>query len=202
MSKKPPKKKSVPKPQPVNTVKEKVKKKVTIQDPSDFDNDSNNDHKFRVNDHHQIGIGYVMNKFQSTNIIKFRMMLPKRRRLGIKRLNTNMKLLFDEKVLNNHDDSDAESNHIDNNGHFTAHGREYTFDKHSLFIFSSEWKIRKIIVWIIVWSWFDYFILSCILANSINLAMFDYSKDDTGNSKTNSNRSYNDYLELIFTFIF
>jgi hypothetical protein len=82
---------------------------------------------------------------------------PRRRRAGIKRMNTNLKILLED------DQGDAEVDDVvkDNrkDGNFSAHGKDYVYDKKSLFIYSSEWKIRKFIVWIIVWPIFDYFIL-------------------------------------------
>lgn len=46
---------------------------------------------------------------------------------------------------------------------------------------------------------FDYFILFCILANSVNLAMYDYS---SGNNSSTDANSANDYIEIAFTAIF
>lgn len=88
----------------------------------------------------------------------FSMALPKRRRQGIKRVNTNLKFLVEDRV--NDGNSEAETNEAAKQGVFTAHGFEYVYDRRSLFIFSSEWKIRKCIVWISVWEWFDHFILA------------------------------------------
>ena len=46
---------------------------------------------------------------------------------------------------------------------------------------------------------FDWFILFWILANSANLAMYDYSK---GNKNSTNVNSINDYLEIAFTLVF
>ena len=84
-------------------------------------------------------------------------------------------------------------------GLFTAHGEEYVFDKKSLWLFPATSKFRKFIVWLIIWPWFDYFILACILANSINLAMYDFSQNKT---KSIQDSIINDYLEIGFSFVF
>ena len=78
------------------------------------------------------------------------MMLPKRRRQGLKRLNTNLKILVED--AKNPANSECESYEEQNDGVFYSHGNEYIYDQNSLWIFSADWKIRKFIVWIIVWS--------------------------------------------------
>ena len=68
----------------------------------------------------------------------------------------------------------------------------------SLFLFPSSCKLRKLIVILIDSAWFDYFILSWIFANSINLAMYDYSKK----SNYQNRMSINDVFEILFSIIF
>lgn len=57
---------------------------------------------------------------------------------------------------------------------FNFHQNYYYFDKRSLFIFSSEWKIRKAIVWLVEWLWFKIFILLTVIANSFVIASHSY----------------------------
>lgn len=59
-------------------------------------------------------------------------------------------------------------------GHFEVHGKHVIYDRRSLWCLNSDTSIRKGIVWLIEWKWFDRFITFVILGNSIMLAMTDY----------------------------
>lgn len=126
-----------------------------------------------------------------------KIMQSKNRRKGLKRINTNLKILLDYPDDHEEDHSEKRSKNLAQ-GIFLVSGKEYAYDSHSIYIFSSKWKFRKLIVRIIVSAWFDYFILACILANSINLAFYDYSEEDDNSYGVNTN----DILEIAFTFIF
>lgn len=89
-------------------------------------------------------------------MIQSAVMQPKRRRAGLKRIATNLKILLDDPGENENDDEVKDEK---KDGLFNVRGTDYVFDKRSLFIFSYEWKIRKFIVWTIVMPYFDYFIL-------------------------------------------
>lgn len=119
-----------------------------------------------------------------------------RRRVGLGKRNTQLNILIDDPINSEWEENAARNL---NQGFFTAHGEEYVFDKRSLWLFPATWKLRKLIVWIIVWPWFDYFILVCILANSINLALYDFSRNKT---KSIQGSTTNDYLEIGFSFVF
>ena len=57
---------------------------------------------------------------------------------------------------------------------FNFHQHFYYFDKRSLYIFNSEWGIRKAIVWLVEWLWFKIFILLTVIANSFLIASHNY----------------------------
>lgn len=52
------------------------------------------------------------------------------------------------------------------------------YDKKSCYLFKHDGWIRKKIVWLSCWPWFDNFIITLILVNSIMLALFDYKDRD------------------------
>ncbi|CAM9274822.1 unnamed protein product, partial [Heterosigma akashiwo] len=84
-------------------------------------------------------------------------------------------------------------------------GKTYEFARHSCFIFGPESTIRWWVVRIIVNRWFDRFILSVILLNSIFLALTDYSViDKKGNpvSEGSWSNTLNEKTDLAFTIIF
>lgn len=57
---------------------------------------------------------------------------------------------------------------------FNVHKKEKSYDHRSLGILPGDWKLRKMLVWLIEWPWFDRFITLTILANSMLLAATDY----------------------------
>ena len=59
------------------------------------------------------------------------------------------------------------------NAVFKYHDKEYILDKKSLYFFSDENPMRRNLVWLVNWNWFDYFIILCIVLNSILLAQID-----------------------------
>ncbi|CAK91591.1 unnamed protein product (macronuclear) [Paramecium tetraurelia] len=91
---------------------------------------------------------------------------------------------------------------------FSVHGKLLSYTRKSLNLFDAENKIRLWAIWMIEWmyiqvnlifSWFDRFIITVILLNSILLATQDYSWRET-NSEAPS--SWTDSFEYIFTAIF
>jgi len=54
------------------------------------------------------------------------------------------------------------------------HGKTFTVDPRSLYLFRANTAIRRTSLWITEWKWFDRFILLAILVNSITLAITDY----------------------------
>jgi hypothetical protein len=126
-----------------------------------------------------------------------KIMQSKKRRKGLKRINTNLKILLDYPAEYEDIDSEKRAKNLAQ-GIFLVGGKEYAYDIRSLYLFSSQWRFRKFIVYIIVSAWFDYFILGCILANSVNLALYDYSQENDNSYGINTN----DLLEIAFTFIF
>jgi hypothetical protein len=57
---------------------------------------------------------------------------------------------------------------------FEVHEKRLFLDKRTLFVFDHTYKIRKAVVWITEWKWFERFIILCIILNSICLAIADY----------------------------
>ena len=57
---------------------------------------------------------------------------------------------------------------------FEVHQKRLLLDKRTLFIFDHTFKIRKAVVWITEWKWFERFIILCIVVNSVCLAIADY----------------------------
>ncbi|CAD8151145.1 unnamed protein product [Paramecium pentaurelia] len=82
---------------------------------------------------------------------------------------------------------------------FSVHGKLLTYTRKSLNLFDAENKIRLWAIWMIEWIWFDRFIITVILLNSILLATQDYSWREN-NSEAPSN--WTDSLEYLFTAIF
>jgi len=81
---------------------------------------------------------------------------------------------------------------------FYAHGRIYKFSKDSLGLFSNKSAFRKKVVWLVTWNMFDYFIIACILVNSIFLGMMDY----TDRGKNSWENRLVEETELLFTVLF
>ena len=62
-------------------------------------------------------------------------------------------------------------------------GKKYKFSKNSLFIMDRKNKLRKAVIRMVVHPYFENFVLFCIIANSISLSFYDYSKrNEYGNS--------------------
>ena len=59
-------------------------------------------------------------------------------------------------------------------GVFHVHDKTVYYDKRSLYMLDAKWGIRKGLVWLIEWKWFDRFITFVILLNSALLASTDY----------------------------
>lgn len=60
--------------------------------------------------------------------------------------------------------------------HFEFHNKKLEYDIRSLFVLHGGWRIRKWLVWLVEWKWFENFITLVILANSIMLACTDYGE--------------------------
>ena len=61
-----------------------------------------------------------------------------------------------------------------NSGVFETHGKKRLYSKTSLFCLKDTNSLRKVLVWLATWRWFDYFITFAIVLNSIMLASTDY----------------------------
>lgn len=59
--------------------------------------------------------------------------------------------------------------------YFRAHETDFKFAKFSLGIFSNQNKLRKHLVWLITWKYFEIFITCMIILNSVLLGMMDYT---------------------------
>lgn len=66
--------------------------------------------------------------------------------------------------------------------HVKSGGKETEYDIRSLWILHGDWKIRKMLVWLIEWKPFENFITLVILANSVMLACTDYNERLYGDS--------------------
>jgi len=63
-------------------------------------------------------------------------------------------------------------------------------------------KFRKAVVWLIEWRWFDRFITSVILLNSVMLAMTDYKDRIYGPDYVSKINAQLEFVDLAFTAIF
>ena len=61
-----------------------------------------------------------------------------------------------------------------NNAVYIVKGDKYMYSKRSLFFLKEDNPVRKCLVHIVVNPWFDHFITTCIILNSIALAARDY----------------------------
>jgi hypothetical protein len=57
----------------------------------------------------------------------------------------------------------------------TCHPRPYQLAPRSLFLFTEANKIRQCAVALMLWKWFDRFIIAVILLNSVFMGLTDYS---------------------------
>lgn len=87
-------------------------------------------------------------------------------------------------------------------GKFLVHGREVIYDRRSLFLLEAHYPVRKAIVWFIEWKWFDRFITTIILGNSVMLAMTDYNDRIYGPTYFSKINSELEYVDNVFTGIF
>lgn len=58
---------------------------------------------------------------------------------------------------------------------FKVHSKCRVYDDHALYCLKGKYKVRKALVWLVEWPYFENFILFCIFLNSISLAIFDYN---------------------------
>ena len=97
--------------------------------------------------------------------------------------------------MTNPDDS------IKKGSEFYFHNDTFTYTPNSLFCFSDQNKIRRWIIWLHTWQWFDHFITVVILFNSVLLAMRSY--DDRLTEEYDP--AWNDGLDdigLVLTIVF
>ena len=80
-----------------------------------------------------------------------------------------------------------------NIGIFEFHNQKFVYDAKSLYLLSYENPLRRGIVWLAEWSWFDNFIILLILLGSACQALNDYSDP-------NDTTKYNQTLEQITQF--
>jgi hypothetical protein len=88
------------------------------------------------------------------------------------------------------------------NGKFRVHGKTVVYERKSLFFLDSDFKLRKGIVWLIEWNWFDRFITAVILGNSVMLAMTDYKERIYGPTYVSNINNQLEKVDLAFTAIF
>lgn len=108
------------------------------------------------------------------------------------------KLLANDETANLKAHKDKDKLH----GYFEVHGKKVTYAKRSLFILGDTNYLRKKIVWLIEWKWFDRFITFVILLNSIMLAMQDYKGRIYGPTYVSNINDKLEYIDLVFTAIF
>ena len=84
------------------------------------------------------------------------MLQPSRRRKGIKRIGTGLKILIDDDEVNGEEDEQL----YKKDGIFEINDKEIIYDIRSLFLFPASCKLRRWIVILIDSAYFDYFILS------------------------------------------
>lgn len=75
-------------------------------------------------------------------------------------------------------------------------------EEQSVFLFDSEWVLRKFAVRLVEHPWFDQFILVVIVANSVLMCLTDFNERIYGENYF-SKRNYElDKVDLVFTVIF
>lgn len=84
---------------------------------------------------------------------------------------------------------------------FEVHGKVVFYDERSLFCLHSSYTIRKKLVWLVEWKWFENFVTAIILANSVTLALNDYHDRLEENYQSKRNAIL-DKLDQVFTAIF
>jgi len=88
--------------------------------------------------------------------------------------------------------------------YFEVHDKKLEYDIRALFILPGKFPVRKWLVWLTSWKWFDNFITLVILANSIMLSFTDYGDRLYGDgyfSQRNANMAQVDTaFSIIFTF--
>jgi hypothetical protein len=81
---------------------------------------------------------------------------------------------------------------------FFVHGKHVKFSKRSLGMLDNKNKIRIALVWLITSKWFENFIISLILINSLFLGMKDY----TDKENVTPINKFVEFLEPFFMYIF
>ncbi|KAF4133455.1 Voltage-dependent L-type calcium channel domain-containing protein [Phytophthora infestans] len=100
---------------------------------------------------------------------------------------------------------DDGSSEIADRYNFFVHRKRFLFAPCSLGIFPERSRFRQALIWCITWKRFDQFILFLILANSIILAIADYSKVDNQGDLDSSQSTRNAIVtsaDTIFTILF
>jgi hypothetical protein len=85
---------------------------------------------------------------------------------------------------------------------FNVHGKEVIYDRTALYCLRGESKCRKFFVWVIEWNWFDRFITTVILLNSVMLAMTDYNERIYGDEYVPNLEAELNMVDNVFTTIF
>ncbi|KAG7393764.1 hypothetical protein PHYPSEUDO_004527 [Phytophthora pseudosyringae] len=100
---------------------------------------------------------------------------------------------------------DDGSSDIADRYNFFAHRKRFLFSPCSLGVFHESSRFRQALIWCITWKRFDQFILCLILANSVILAIADYSKVDAQGDLDSSQSIRNAIVnsaDRIFTILF
>lgn len=83
---------------------------------------------------------------------------------------------------------------------FKFHRKCRVYDDNALFCLKGKYKIRKALVWLIEWPYFENFILFCIFLNSISLAIFDYNDRSSLTTRNMILEQAGLVFNVIFTF--
>jgi hypothetical protein len=79
------------------------------------------------------------------------------------------------------------------------YGKVKLYDKRSLYFLKGDYALRKSLVWLIEWNWFDNVILFCILLNSIALAIYNYNDRDSETAKNMILEEAGRIFSIVFT---
>jgi len=85
---------------------------------------------------------------------------------------------------------------------FRCHGKNLDYDIRSLFCIPGNFFLRKWLVWLTEWKWFENFITLVILANSVMLAFTDYGERLHGSEYVSVRNANIQEVDTIFSIIF
>lgn len=86
--------------------------------------------------------------------------------------------------------------------YYNYHDKTLEYDIRALFIFPEQFFLRKWLVWLTSWKWFDNFITLVILANSVMLSFTDYGDRLYGKSYVSERNNNIAKVDLAFSIIF